>query len=122
MILLGIVLDSQTYKKMKEFAVLNKISYSEIARVLLKKSPIKIDARDTKAVQNDAKQKGRLNTLPAKLLLSESLDLKLRKMSLENNTSFSEIVRCLINNADFNSFTFRTKGEVILQSKGKQKK
>ena len=118
---LGILLDSNTYKKIKEFSKLNNISLSEIIRVLLNKSSIKIDVREVGAVIKDAKEKGKVNKSKILVTITEELIQKIRNMSLKNNASYSEIVRHLISKADFNNISFRTKGEIMSEIKTKKK-
>ena len=116
----GVILDAPTHKKTREFAVLNNVSQSEIIRVLIEKAPLKIDVRKIGSIILDAKKKGKINKYTIKLLLPEKLDLKLKKMSLTNDTSFSEIVRQLITNTDLNNLTYKTRGENILAAKAKK--
>ena len=93
-------LDDKSYKKLKEFSVMNTISQSEIVRVLLKKTNIKIDVRNRRAVILDAFNHGQKNARLVQFYVPEQLFMKLKKMNLENEASYSEIIRQLINIAD----------------------
>ena len=114
---LGIRLDTATTKKLKEFAILNRISQSEIIRVLIEKSKIKVDNVRTavSVIQNGRYDK--VNRNLSLLYLNDEMIYKINEMKLENNASHSEIVRCLINNADLSNLKFKSRGEVIQKAK-----
>ena len=63
-------LDAVTFDKIKEFTVMNNVSQSEIVRVLLEKSPLKINTRNNKTVTIEAKQTGKTNTRLFKMYLN----------------------------------------------------
>lgn len=115
------MLDNNSYKKIKEFSVMNNISQSEIVRVLLNKIPLKINARDIGTVIQEAKEKGKVNKKSIQIYITDELVVKLRKMILLNNTSYSEIIRYVISTTDFSSMTFKTKGEIMHKVKSKKK-
>jgi 16S rRNA U516 pseudouridylate synthase RsuA-like enzyme len=111
-LLMGVILDNSTYKKIREFSIINKFSINEIIRTLLEKTEIHIDTRNIKTIISDAKEKGKINKQQVQITLTEKLQVKIRKMALANDASFSEIIRCLIQNADFSKMTFRTQSEI----------
>jgi hypothetical protein len=105
---------------------LNHISQSEIVRVLIENSKVKIDTRNLGTVISEAMQKGKTNKSIAMIYLPEKLLQKANKMRLENNASFSEIVRCLVmdadfNKADFNKLKFKNISEVYKEAIKKNK-
>ena len=120
--LLNIRLDAVINKKLKVFAVMNDVSYSEIVRVLLLKSKLKIKTRDKKTVIIDGQQTENKNVVRCGLYLNDDEVMKLKKMHIENNASYSEIIRQLIANTDLDKLKFKTKGENILAGKGKKGK
>ena len=115
-------LDNEAFDKIKSFAVLNDTSQSEIVRVLIEKSNVKINVRNRKTITDEAKKKGTVNTNLITVDLTDKLLLKIKNMRLKNNTSYSEIIRQLIHNTDFSKLTFKTIGENILAGKGKKGK
>ena len=116
-------LDVETSKKLKIFAVMNNISYSEVIRVLLRKSKlkdIKNKTRDSKKIDSDSKL-GKTNIVRNGFHLFDDEILKLKKIYLETGASYSEIIRQLIANTDLDKLKFKTKGENILAGKVKKK-
>ena len=112
-----------TYKKLKEFSTMNYISVSEVFRVLVEKSKIKLDnARDKFTVSSNAYKDKNTNKNRVMFYLNKELIQKINKMKLENNASYSEIARCLIEGADFNKYKFKTLSEVYKNTKYKYKK
>ena len=70
----------------------------------------------------NAKQKGKVNKNSILVFITKELAQKIRNMSLKNNASYSEIIRHLISNADFNNISFRTKGEIMSEVKTRKNK
>jgi predicted nucleic acid-binding protein len=117
-------LDVETNKKLKIFVVMNDISYSEVVRVLLRKSKlkdIKNKTRDSEKIDSDSKS-GKTNIFSCYVYLSDEVVLKLKKLHIETGASYSEIIRQLIANTDLSTLKFRTKGENILAGKRKKRK
>ena len=115
-------LDAEISKKLKIFSVMNNISYSEVIRVLLRKSKlkdIKNKTRDSKKIDSDAKS-GKTNIFSCYVYPSDEVVLKLKKLHIETGASYSEIIRQLIANTDLDKLKFKTKGENILDGKGKK--
>ena len=118
-------LDSTTHKKIKEFALMNQISMSEIFRVLIENSKMKLkNVRLTGSVIWDSRRQGKVNKSTVRAYVTEEAFYKLTKMRLENNVSCSEIMRCLIEETDFNNskLKFKNKAEVYREAVKKNKK
>lgn len=113
-----------TYKKLQEYAVRNYISVSEIFRVLISNSNIKIDStrNKTTVISQARKSKELVNSRMVMLWLNEKLILKMREMKLANDASYSEIARCLVDSADFKKLKFKTIGEINSIARQKSKK
>jgi len=118
---IGVRLDEVSFRKVKEYSIMNDISMSEIICTLLNKTPLILKTRQIGEVINEAKEKGNVNIKMLALFPSDKIILKLKNMCLKNNTSFSEIVRNLIHEANFSEFDFKTKGQKITESKKKKK-
>jgi hypothetical protein len=118
---LHIMLDATTHKKLKTFAFENDVSKSEVVRVLLKKSKLKIKTRDKQTIDKDSKQDRKTNTFENGIYLSDEIFIKIKKMRMSNDASNAEIIRQLITNTDLSTLKFKTKGENILAGKSKKK-
>jgi metal-responsive CopG/Arc/MetJ family transcriptional regulator len=109
---LDILLDYNTKKKLKDFSIKHDVPTSEILRVLLEESNIKIDVKDKKTITNEAAH-GHTHDIACPFYLPEELIDKIRKMRIENHTSYSEIVRNLIEKNDLKKMKFRPTNEII---------
>jgi hypothetical protein len=107
-----IMLDMPTRKKLKEFSIKNFVSGSELVRALIKKSDVKINVKDRGTVQRDGLRSGKTDKKYVLVCLDEESQEKLNKMKIENNATYSEIIRYLFENADFSKMKFKTKDEV----------
>ena len=120
---LDTTLDYSTNEKIKDFALANNTIPSEILRVLLERSPIKIDVKSRKEITKDAFD-GKPHNIPTHFCLPEKLVKKLENMRIENRTSYSELVRRLIETSDLNKIKFRSINEIfptLAKSKSKKK-
>jgi hypothetical protein len=118
---LYVILDDKSYEKIKTFSVKNDISQAEIVRVLIDKSSINLKVRDKKTIQNDAKIKKLTNTNVVDVTLAKELKDKIKDIILKNKTSYSEVVRTLINNTKLKPSMFRTTNEIFSKAKSKKK-
>ena len=108
--IIGINLDATRNRKIQEFALVHGYYVSEVIRAMVKKSSVKIkDIRNRGEVIDHSKQKGKIDLTRIVLMLPKPLLLKLRKMSLHNKASCSEIVRVLIDRTDLDSLKIKTK-------------
>jgi hypothetical protein len=105
-------LDNFTNKKIKEFSTRSNVSLSEIARVLIDNSDLKLNARNFGAIIMHSKEKGELNNHKSQAWLTEELLDKIKEAALHYDTSYSEILRILIKEADLYSMSFRTRAEI----------
>jgi len=91
--------------------------------VLIEKTKIKVDnVRSAGAVVQNGRSGKKVNSKPLFIYLTNETIYKLNKMKLENNASHSEIIRCLINNADFSKLKFKTLREIHSEAKLKSNK
>ena len=121
-LIISVRLDAPTHKKLKEFAIINHISLSEIFKVLIEKSNIKLkNVRLNGNVIWEARLKGKVNKSQVRVNATEDTISKLNKLRIENNASCSEIIRCLINEADFSKYKFKTIGEIYKEAIKKNK-
>ena len=105
-------LDNFTNKKIKEFSTRSNVSLSEIARVLIDNSDLKLNARNFGAIVMHSKEKGELDNHKTSARLTEELLDKIKEAALHYDTSYSEILRILIKEADLDSMSFRTRDEI----------
>jgi hypothetical protein len=112
-------LDVPTHKRLKEFSLKNYVAFSEIARVLIENSDVKINVKDMGTVIRDGSQKGKTHKNIIVVYLNKELYEKLNKMKIENHASHSEIIRYLFENADFSKMKFKTKDKTYSASRQK---
>jgi hypothetical protein len=104
--ILTVRLNTETYNKLKLFSVEKCIDMSDIVRVLIDNSDMKVDnVRDIGNILMDV-HKGIASRTRADVVMDTDMVNKLEKMKIVNNAPYSEIIRCLIKEADFNKFNF----------------
>ena len=108
--LITVSLDATTDTKIRKFISVRGLYLSQVIRALIKKSSIKItELRNKIDVINNSKQKDKIDLTTIVLILPKPLLIKLRKMSLKNGASCSEIIRVLIDRTDLDSLKIKTK-------------
>jgi hypothetical protein len=113
-IAMAIDLDVTTNRKIKEFALVHGLYVSQVIRALIQKSSMKIkDVRNKVDIINHSKQEGKVDVTNITPILSKKLLVKLRKMSLQNKTSCSEIIRNLIDRTDLESLKIKSKIKIM---------
>lgn len=116
--IIGPVFDEKTNRKLKDFCLKNNVSQSEVLRVLVERSPIKIDVKSKSEISRAAR-KGLINNMSTRFfLIKKTLD-KLEKMCKKNNASYSEVTRRLVDFADLENIPFKTSVEKRAEAKGK---
>jgi len=103
---MSVRLDSDVYRKLKEFSVKNFISQTEIVSTLIKTSSIKISP--VEGVSSDKKVSGNKRGL-IQIYLDEESFSKLKKMRVENSMSNSKIISNLIKMAILEVYHFKSK-------------
>ena len=82
-------------------------------QVLLDQTSIhtKLQVRTVGEVVTESTTKGKQKTKIALFFITVKQKEKLNLLVEKNNASYSEIVRCLIGNADLTNYKYKTKGE-----------
>jgi hypothetical protein len=89
---------------------MNDVSISEIGRVLIDNSDLKVNARKFSSIPAYVKEHGkRVSIHSTAIWLTKELLDKIKEARAHYETSHSEILRILIKEADLNSMTFRTR-------------
>jgi len=107
----SIQLYNNTYRKIKTFGAKNNISIAEIMRVLVENSSINVNVRTKSQVIIDSSRKN-IKLINVVIYPDKKLLQKINLMIVKNNSTASEILRVLIDNADFKKMKFRTINEV----------
>lgn len=104
---LSIFLDNKTHNKLKSFSIINGVNMSKIVKTLIDQSEIKISVRDKFTLFLERKvNQCRVN--PSIFELPEETMQKIVEMREKNHTSYSEVVRALITNADLDHIAIIT--------------
>jgi hypothetical protein len=99
------ILDYQTYKKLKDFAAKTKTIQSEIIKTLLEQSDIRIETKSRSTIFKEGCRNPK-KSIQTTFTISKKLKEKINKMRIENRTTYSEIIRRLVHNADLESLHF----------------
>ena len=82
---------------------------------MIKNTKIKLDVKDRSTLWNEARKEKNKNNKNKNLLtfyLNEKLVQKMNKLKIENKTSYTEIIKHLLEITDLNKLEFSNKAEI----------
>ena len=117
----GVMLDEKNANKIKDFSFYNSVTQSELVRVLVENAKLEINVKSAGELIKEGWAGNRKRTRKVFLITKEVRD-KLIKLKGKNRASYAEIMRQLIENADFNKLKFNTISETLIKARWKDKK
>jgi len=108
-------LNDKVFKKLDNFIIENFVSASEVIRVLIQSASMKLDVKSRSILWHESRQNKNESSKNKNLTtfyLNNELIKKLNKLKSENKTSYTEIIKHLIETANFNKLNFKNKTDI----------